>query len=103
MKPEKNRQILLASRPQGEPGPDNFRLVETAVAEPGPGQMLLRSLYLSLDPYMRGRMSAGPSYAPPVEVGGVMAGMAVCAVVAPTLPRFKPREVVAAGAGWPEY
>jgi NADPH-dependent curcumin reductase CurA len=103
MKPEKNRQILLASRPQGEPGPDNFRLVETAVAEPGPGQMLLRSLYLSLEPYMRGRMSAGPSYAPPVEVGGVMEGMAVCEVVASNLPRFQPGQLVVAGAGWQEY
>ena len=57
----KNRQILLASRPEGEPTPENFRLVEVEVPQPGPGQMLLRTLYLSLDPYMRGRMNAGPS------------------------------------------
>ena len=59
----KNRQILLASRPNGEPTPDNFRFVESEVPRPGPGQMLLRSIYLSLDPYMRGRMNAGKSYA----------------------------------------
>ena len=57
----RNRQILLASRPTGEPTPDNFRLVEAEVPEPGPGQMLLRTIFLSLDPYMRGRMDAGPS------------------------------------------
>ena len=69
-----NRQIVLAARPQGEPKESDFRLVETPVPEPGPGQMLLRTLYLSLDPYMRGRMNAGPSYAPPVEIGQVMGG-----------------------------
>src|SRR5215510_8740112 len=68
----KNRQMLLASRPRGEPTPDNFKLVETEIPQPGPGRMLLRTIYLSLDPYMRGRMNAGPSYARPVEVGEVM-------------------------------
>jgi hypothetical protein len=57
----KNRQVLLASRPKGEPTPENFRLVEAEVPRPGPDQMLLRTVYLSLDPYMRGRMNAGPS------------------------------------------
>src|SRR3954451_19247383 len=103
MKPEKNRQILLASRPQGEPGPDNFHLVDTTVAEPGPGQMLLRSVYLSLDPYMRGRMNAGPSYAPPVEVGGVMEGRAGCAVVRSNLQQYRPGDIVFAGTGWQDY
>ena len=64
----KNRQILLASHPSGEPSQDNFRLAETDIPKPGPGQMLLRTIYLSLDPYMRGRMKAGPSYAQPVEI-----------------------------------
>src|SRR5207248_6849382 len=77
----RNRQILLAARPRGEPTPDDFKLVEADVPEPGPGQMLLRTVYLSLDPYMRGRMNAGPSYAPPVEVGAVMEGGTVCEVV----------------------
>jgi NADPH-dependent curcumin reductase CurA len=103
MTAEKNRQILLASRPRGEPGPDNFKLVETAVPEAGPGQMLLHTVYLSLDPYMRGRMNAGPSYAPPVEVGKVMEGGAVCAVVKSNLPGYKAGDLVVAGTGWQEY
>ena len=100
---DKNRQILLASRPHGEPSPDNFKLVETAVPEAGPGRMLLRTVYLSLDPYMRGRMSAAPSYAPPVEVGGVMEGSAVCTVVTSNLSPYTPGDVVVAGTGWQEY
>ena len=94
MTAEKNRQILLASRPRGEPTLDNFKLVETAVPEPGPGQMLLRTIYLSLDPYMRGRMNAGASYAKPVEVGEVMEGRAVCEVVKSNLPQYKAGDIV---------
>ena len=103
MTAEKNRQILLASRPRGEPGPDNFKLVETAVPEAGPGQMLLHTVYLSLDPYMRGRMDAGASYAQPVEVGKVMGGSAVCAVVKSNLSRYKAGDIVVVGTGWQEY
>jgi hypothetical protein len=100
---EKNRQILLASRPRGEPSLENFKLVETAIPEAGPGQMLLRTIYLSLDPYMRGRMSEGPSYAPPVEVGGVMEGSAVCAVAQSNLPDYKAGDIVVASTGWQDY
>jgi NADPH-dependent curcumin reductase len=108
---EKNRQILLASRPHGEPSLDNFKLVETAVPEAGPGQMLLHTVYLSLDPHMRGRMNAGASYVQPVEVGEVMGGSAVCAVVKSNLPPYKAGDIVApkasdvivAGTGWQEY
>jgi len=103
MTADKNRQILLASRPHGEPSVDNFKLVETAVPEAGTGRMLLRTVYLSLDPYMRGRMSAAPSYAPPVEVGGVMEGSAVCTVVTSSLSSYRPGDVVIASAGWQEY
>src|SRR5579872_2903999 len=103
MPAQTNRQILLASRPNGEPGADNFKLVESAVAQPGAGQMLLRTIYLSLDPYMRGRMSAGPSYAAPVEVGEVMEGRAICAVAQSNLAGYAPGEIVAAGVGWQEY
>ena len=81
MSAEKNGQILLASRPEGEPRPENFKLAETEIPKVGFDQMLLRSTYLSLDPYMRGRMSAALSYAAPGEVGGVMEGRAVCEVV----------------------
>lgn len=103
MSAQTNRQILLASRPNGEPGADNFKLVESAVAQPGPGQMLLRTIYLSLDPYMRGRMSAGPSYAPPVGVGEVMEGRSVCEVAQSNLAGYAPGDIVAAGIGWQEY
>jgi NADPH-dependent curcumin reductase CurA len=103
MTARKNRQILLASRPRGEPTPDNFKLVEADVPEPGPGQMLLRTIYLSLDPYMRGRMDAGPSYAKPVEVGEVMEGRAVCEVVKSNLPQYQPGDIAVARTGWQEY
>src|ERR1017187_5701496 len=102
MTAEKNRQIVLASRPSGEPTPDNFRLVETEVPELGSGQMLLRTIYLSLDPYMRGRMNAGPSYAKPVEVGDVMEGRSVCEVVKSNVPQYKSGDIVLAGTGWQE-
>ena len=64
-----NRRIVLASRPHGEPQAGDFRLETVPVPEPGPGQVLLRTLWLSLDPYMRGRMSDAKSYAKPVEIG----------------------------------
>ena len=99
----KNRQVLLASRPKGEPTPENFRLVEAEVPRPGPGQVLLRTVYLSLDPYMRGRMNAGPSYARPVEVGEVMEGRAVAEVIESNLKAYKPGDVVFAPTGWQEY
>ena len=69
-----NRQITLAARPVGFPQESNFKLVETPVTAQQPGQFLARVIYLSVDPYMRGRMSDAPSYAPPVAVGGVMVG-----------------------------
>src|SRR5437763_13196112 len=101
--PLKNRQVILASRPSGEPAPDNFRLVEAEAPRPGPGQTLLRTIYLSLDPYMRGRMNAGPSYSKSVEVGEVMEGRAVSEVVESNLPGYKPGDVVFAPTGWQEY
>ncbi|EFV2204478.1 NADP-dependent oxidoreductase, partial [Salmonella enterica] len=78
----RNRRWVLASRPHGAPQMDNFRLEEDDVATPGEGQVLLRTVFLSLDPYMRGRMSDEPSYAPPVEPGCVMVGGTVSRVVA---------------------
>jgi NADPH-dependent curcumin reductase CurA len=103
MTADKNRQILLASRPHGEPTPEDFRLVEADIPTPGAGQMLLHTIYLSLDPYMRGRMNAGPSYAAPVEVGAVMEGRAVCQVVESNLPQYRAGDIVLAGTGWQEY
>jgi NADPH-dependent curcumin reductase len=103
MSERKNRQIILAARPQGEPEESDFRLVETPLPQPGPEQMLLRTLYLSLDPYMRGRMNAGPSYAPPVEIGQVMGGETVSRVEASHLDQFQPGDVVDAYTGWGDY
>ncbi len=83
-----NRQILLKSRPEGAPSLDNFTLKEGPVPEPGDGEVLMRTRGLSLDPYMRGRMSAAKSYAKPVEVGATMVGGTVGEVVASRNPNF---------------
>ena len=102
-KPTKNQQILLSSRPRGEPSQDNFQLAESEIPKPGPGQMLLGTIYLSLDPYMQGRMKAGPSYAPPLEIGEVMGGQSVCEVVESNLPNYHPGDIVLAATGWQEF
>ena len=78
---QRNRRWVLASRPHGAPVPENFRLEEDDVATLGEGQVLLRTVYLSLDPYMRGRMSDEPSYSPPVDIGGVMVGGTVSRII----------------------
>jgi NADPH-dependent curcumin reductase CurA len=99
----KNRQVLLASRPSGEPTPDNFRMGEVEAPRPGSGQMLLRTIYLSLDPYMRGRMNAAPSYASPVGVGEVMEGRSISEVIESNLPSYAAGDVVLAPTGWQDY
>lgn len=99
----KNRQILLRQRPKGAPKESDFELVETPVREPKPGEVLVRALYLSLDPYMRGRMSDRPSYAPPVELGEVMAGGVVGRVVASRNERFRDGDIVEGLLGWQDY
>src|SRR6516162_9206448 len=91
MQEKRNRRIVLAARPQGEPRDEDFRLEAVDLASPGHDQVLLRTIYLSLDPYMRGRMNAGPSYAPPVEVGQVMEGGTISAVVESRSPAFARR------------
>ncbi len=98
-----NRQILLASRPSGFPSEANFALVETPVPEPAEGQLLVRNHWLSLDPYMRGRMDAVKSYAKHVELGEVMTGGTVGEVVASRHPRFAVGEFVTGALGWQEY
>ena len=98
-----NRKIVLASRPEGAPKASNFRLEQSPPPEPRDGQVLLRTLWLSLDPYMRGRMSAARSYAKPVEVGEPMVGGTVNEVVASKHPDFKPGDVVLGYAGWQDY
>src|SRR5262245_7427814 len=96
----KSRQIVLAARPQGRPKPSDFRLEETAIPAPSDGQILLRVQYLSLDPYMRGRMDDRKSYAKPVPVGGVMKGESVATVIESRHPGYKNGDVVLARTGW---
>lgn len=98
-----NRQIVLRDRPSGPPSPDNFALVETTVRQPGPGEVLRRAIYVSVDPYMRGRMRAERSYATPVEIGQPMEADAVSEVVASNDPHFWPGDIVVGRDGWQEY
>jgi NADPH-dependent curcumin reductase CurA len=92
--------IVLAARPEGEPGPEHFRLEALRLPDPAEGEVLTRTLWLSLDPYMRGRMNAGRSYAAPVEVGATMVGQVVAEVIASRDPRFAPGDLVVAPSGW---
>jgi NADPH-dependent curcumin reductase len=101
--PTTNRKLVLAERPRGEPGPETLRLETGPVPSPGPDQMLLRTEYLSLDPYMRGRMSDAPSYAAPVDVGAVMEGGTVSQVVASHLSGFRAGDWVLSFNGWQDY
>lgn len=103
MTQKENRRWVLASRPHGAPRADNFRLETTAIPEPADGQLLLRTVYLSLDPYMRGRMSDEPSYAPPVALGDTMVGGTVCRVAASRHNDFREGDWVLAYTGWQEY
>ena len=98
-----NRQFVLAERPKGEPTDNTLRLETTEVPTPGKGQMLLRNEYLSLDPYMRGRMSSAPSYAPPVEIGEVMVGGTVAQVVSSDVEGYEAGDWVVAFGGWQDY
>jgi len=99
----KNRQVVLASRPQGEPVPANFSIVETDMPSPRDGEILLKALYLSLDPYMRGRMSDARSYVPPFAVGEPLGGGTVSEVVTSNNSRFAPGDIVSAFGGWQQY
>jgi NADPH-dependent curcumin reductase len=97
---ETARRIVLATRPVGEPKPSDFRLEEFPVPEAGPGRLLLRTQWLSLDPYMRGRMSDAASYAKPVGIGEVMEGGTVSQVLASKVDGFAPGDIVVGRAGW---
>ena len=100
---EINRQIHLVSRPTGEAGAENFRLVEQPLGTPGEGQVLVRHHFLSLDPYMRGRMSEAKSYAQPQPLDKVMQGGTVGVVVASKHPDYKAGDNVVGFGGWQEY
>ena len=98
-----SRQILLAARPAGAPKPSDFTLVETAIPEPGSGEVLVRNIYMSVDPYMRSRMNDRRSYAKPWEVGQPADGRAVGEVVKSNDARLKPGTIVSSMLGWREY
>ncbi len=99
----RNRKFVLAERPKGEPSDKTLRLETEEIPTPGKGQMLLRNEYLSLDPYMRGRMSDAPSYAAPVEIGEVMVGGTVAQVVRSDVDGFAEGDWVVAFGGWQDY
>ena len=98
-----NREIHLASRPQGWPTAENFRLVTTEVPTPGPGQVVVRNLFMSVDPYMRGRMNDVKSYVPPFALDAPLDGGAIGEVVAGEAGGVKPGDTVLHGLGWREY
>ncbi len=98
-----NRQIILAARPAGYPKESDFNLVEKTVPVPGPGQLLIRVVYLSLDPYMRGMMNARESYAPALRIGDVMVGGTVGKVTQSNQPNFVKGDIVEGMLGWQEY
>jgi NADPH-dependent curcumin reductase len=98
-----NKQFVLESRPTGNVEPGNFKLVEAAIPTPGPNQVLVRHHYLSLDPYMRGRLNDSKSYAKPQEVGAVMGGGTVGEIAASNNSRFKVGDKVVGMGGWQLY
>ncbi|RAO63357.1 NADPH-dependent curcumin reductase [Micromonospora saelicesensis] len=98
-----NREIHLASRPQGWPTEDTFRLVETEVPTPGPGQIVVRNQYMSVDPYMRGRMNDVKSYVPPFALDAPLDGAAIGEVVASEAAGIAVGTTVLHGLGWREY
>ncbi|MFG2821153.1 NADP-dependent oxidoreductase [Kitasatospora sp. NPDC048365] len=101
--PTTGREWHLAARPQGWPTPDDFALVEAPVRQPEAGEILVRNAFLSVDPYMRGRMNDVKSYIPPFQVGQVMDGGAVGYVVASAAEGFEVGDAVLHGLGWREY
>ena len=98
-----NRRIVLARRPQGEPTLEDFRLEKQPIPAAGPGQLLLRTRLLSLDPYMRGRMSDAPSYAEPVAINEPMTGQTISVVEASNAEGFEVGDLVLATVGWQDY
>jgi len=100
MTASRGRQIVLTARPKGKPELTDFRLEETTIPTPAGGQLLLGVQYLSLDPYMRGRMNDGKSYAAPLQIGDVMAGEAVAHVLFSNHSEYVKGDVVLARTGW---
>lgn len=101
--PTASREIQLAARPQGEPKPTDFRLTDVEVADPGDGEVLIRNTWMSVDPYMRGRMNDVKSYVPPFALDAPLDGGAVGEVVSSNAEGFAPGDVVLHGLGWREH
>lgn len=98
-----NKQIILKSRPVGEPKDSDFAVVETPTPEPGEGEILSRTIYLSLDPYVRGRISGGQSYAASLELGSVIVGGTVSQIIKSNHPQFQVGDFVLSSNGWQTY
>lgn len=98
-----NRCVVLNARPVGVPGPEFFDVVSRAVPEPGDGEFLVRNLYLSVDPAMRGWVNDAPNYSPPVPVGEVMRAIAVGDVTDSRHPGYTPGDRVCGTFGWQRY
>src|SRR3954451_8111005 len=101
--PQRTREIHLAARPEGEPKPSDFDLVETELPDPGPGELLVRSTWMSVDPYMRGRMRDAKSYVAPFALDAPLEGGAIGEVVISGDPGFAQGDVVRHFAGWREH
>ena len=101
--PTRSREVRLKERPQGAPEPSHFELAEVEVRDPGPGELLVRNVFMSVDPYMRGRMRDIKSYAPSFELGRVMDGGSVGQVVASEHPDFREGDHVVGMQGWREH
>ena len=98
-----NRQIVLAERPKGQLDENTLQMTTTETPQPSSGEMLVRTVYLSLDPYMRGRMNDAKSYAEPVAIGGVMTAQVVGQVVTSNLDGYEAGDYVLSGSGWQDY
>lgn len=100
---DQNLRVLLARRPTGAPTPEDFSIVSDAVSAPAPGDVLVQNLFLSLDPYMRGRMNDAKSYVPPIQIGEVMGGGAVGRVIRSESPDFAQGDIVEGLLGWQQF
>jgi len=103
MMTDTQRSVVLKRRPTGEPAPEHFEIIENAVPKPGAGQVLTRTIWLSIDPYMRGRLKDVQSYSPPVQIGEVMTGETIGEVIASADPGFVAGDIVRGSRGWQSH
>ena len=103
MRRMKSREIRLKKRPSGMPTEDDFELVEVPISEPGEGEVLVGNIYMSVDPYMRGRMTDRESYVPPFQIGEPLDGGSVGQVIQSKSPAYEKGDYVSGMRGWREY